>query len=234
MNEDYSKFHGIPLRAVKYAQTKIKIYKAFIEKLCRDSFDSINVNTLCEEIGVSRRAFFNYFPYKSYVLLYMVQISIIEIAVYTYKNHNRNAGLELIYTGFEEFGKKIIQYPDIIFEAISCLYRKGTDLSKFPKLTKAEEILWNLDTSVLNEVPTLGFRELAITAVNNAVLLKELPEGIKFETIEMSLNSILFGVPLSLKNGGLEKLCEMYQEQLDILWEGLRAKTKTYLKEDLS
>lgn len=224
MNEDYRKFHGIPLREIKFAQTKIMIYKAFIDKLNSTSFDSINVTALCEEIGVSRRAFFNYFPYKSYVLLYMVQISIIEIAVYTYKKHKKNAGLELIYTGFDEFGKKIIQYPDIIFEAISCLYRKGTDLSKFSKLTKAEEILWNLDTSILNEVPTLGFRELAITAINNAVLLQELPEGIRFETIEISLNSILFGVPLSLKNVALEKICEMYKEQLDILWEGLRAK----------
>ncbi|MCX7747733.1 MAG: TetR/AcrR family transcriptional regulator [Clostridia bacterium] len=226
MDEDYSKFRGIPLREVKYAQTKFKIYKAFINELDTTSFDSINIDALCKGIGISRRAFFNYFPYKSYVLLYMVQISIIEIAIHTFQKHGKNAGLELICTGFKEFGKRVIQYPDIIFEAISCLYKKGTDLSKFSKLTNAEEILWNLDTSILNEVPTLGFRELTVTAINNAVLLNELPEGIRFETVEMALNSILFGIPLSLKNAGLEKICEIYQEQLNILWAGLRAKSK--------
>jgi AcrR family transcriptional regulator len=226
MDKDFSEFQGLPLREVKYAKTKLEIYKAFIKKLDSTSFDSISLDDFCREIGVSRRAFFNYFPYKSYILLYMVQISIIEIAIYTYQKHGKTAGLELVYTGFDEFGKRVIQYPDIIFEAFSCLYKQGTDLSKFLKLTRAEEVLWNLDTSILNEVPTLGFRELTITAINNAVLLKELPEGIKFETVEMALNSILFGIPLSLKNVGLKKLCEVYKEQLDILFDGLRFRKK--------
>ncbi len=104
----------------------------------------------------------------------------------------------------------------------SCLFSTKIDSSKLKPLTRAEEILWNLDTSDIHDMPMLGFRKHLAMALESAKCEGTLPKQTDLHTVEISLNSILIGVPYSLREFGFQNLREMYRQQLDILWVGLK------------
>ncbi len=217
---DILKENVITLREEKYAKVKIAILNETLAQLEHTDFDNIIITDLCRKTGISKRTFFNYFPLKSHIILYLLQIWIIEITTNAYKTHGLSAGLELIYTGFEQFGQKMIQHPTIILEMIKNVFNKEIEKSYIKKITLAEEILLSLDLSLITEVPSLGFDNLLHTAIKNEIKLGTFSKEISINSIEISMSSILLGVPLSLDKSELHRITEVYKEQLDIFWKG--------------
>lgn len=215
---------GIPLREQKIAATKRSILLLTLEKMKSSTFEDINVEDLCRELGIAKRTFFNYFPCKAYVILYMLQIWILEISEHLTVKYGSDAGLILIYSGFDEFGKKIMQQPRLANEIISCLFRSDTDVSTIPPLTGAEKLLWSLDPAFQREGPQLGFKGLVASAVRNAIRTGELPAGTDQEAVELGLNSILVGIPFSLKDAGIDNVRTFYKSLLDIFMNGLKGR----------
>ncbi len=212
----------LSFREEKYARIKISILNETLEQLKHTSFDDILITDLCRNTGISKRTFFNYFPLKSHIILYLLQIWIIEITTSAYKIHGASAGMELVYTGFEQFGQKIIQHPSIILEIIKNVFNNDIEKTYIKNITPAEGALLSLDLSLLSEIPTLGFRALLNTAVKNEIASGTLSSKIDIKSIEISMNSILLGVPLSLDKFDLNRLTDIYKEQLDIFWIGIR------------
>jgi hypothetical protein len=128
-----------------------------------------------------------------------------------------------VYTGFEQFGQKIIQHQSIILEIIKNVYNKDIEKSYIKNITPAEEVLLSLDLSLFSEVPILGFSNLLSTAVKNEIASGNLSSEINMKSIEISMNSILLGVPLCLEKCELCRLTDTYKEQLDIFWRGYKS-----------
>lgn len=213
--------YGISLREEKYARTKIAIMNLVLEKLEETSFDQINIADVCREIGVSKRTFFNYFSSIHYVFFYLLQIWIIDTKNIALQRHPV-AGLESIQNAFEELGRKFAKQPKAAFQIFSSIFSTDVETAKIGRLTKAEAIFWGFDTMVSEEIPMLGFRKMLICAIENAKASGELPGNFDITTIELSLNSILIGVPFTLKDVGFKNISAVYKAQLDILWRGLK------------
>ncbi len=213
----------ISFRDEKYARIKIAILNETLEQLKHTNFDDILIVDLCKNTGISKRTFFNYFPLKSHIILYLLQIWIIEITTSVYHIHGVTAGLELVYTGFEQFAQKIIQHPSIILEIVKNVFNNDIEKTYIKAITPAEEKLLSLDSSCLVEAPTLGFRDLLKTAIKNEIASGTLSPLIDLKSIEISMNSILLGVPLCLDQEELSCLAANYKEQLTIFWSGYRA-----------
>ena len=213
----------ISFRDEKYARIKIAILNETLEQLKHSNFDDILIIDLCRNTGISKRTFFNYFPLKSHIILYLLQIWIIEITTSVYRIHGASAGLELVYAGFEQFAQKIMQHPSIILEIVKNVFNNDVEKTYIKAITPAEERLLSLDSSCLVEVPTLGFRDLLKTAVKNEIASGALSPSIDLKSIELSMNSILLGVPLCLDKDELSCLTAIYKEQLTIFWNGYRA-----------
>lgn len=212
--------YGISLREEKYARTKIAIVNLVLEKLEETSFDQIRIADVCREIGVSKRTFFNYFSSIHYVFFYLLQIWIIDTKNIVLQRHPV-AGLESIWTAYEELGRKFAKQPKAAFQIFSSIFSADLETSKMGCLTKAEALLWGFDTIVSEEIPMLGFRKMLISAIENAKAAGELSGNFDLTTIEFSLNSILIGVPFTLKDIGFTNISAVYKTQLDILWRGL-------------
>lgn len=212
----------ISFRDEKYARIKIAILNETLEQLKHTNFDDILIVDICKNVGISKRTFFNYFPLKSHIILYLLQIWIIEITTSVYHIHGVSAGLELVYAGFEQFAQKIIQHPSIILEMIKNVFNNDVEKTYIKTITPAEEKLLSLDTSCLVDVPTLGFHDILKTAVKNEIASGILSPTIDFKSIEISMNSILLGVPLCLDKNELRCISAIYKEQLNIFWNGYR------------
>ncbi len=213
--------YGISLREEKYARTKIAILNLVLKKLEETSFDQISIADVCREIGVSKRTFFNYFSSIHYVFFYLLQIWIIDTKNIMLQKHPA-AGLESIQTAFEELGRKFAKQPKAASQIFSSIFSVDVETAKMGRLTKAEAILWGFETMVSEEIPILGFRKMLICAIENAKVAGELSDNFELATIELSLNSILIGVPFTLKDIGFANISAVYKTQLDILWRGLK------------
>lgn len=216
------KENEISFRDEKYARIKIAILNETLEQLKHTNFDDIMIVDLCKKIGISKRTFFNYFPLKSHIILYLLQIWIIEITTSVYHIHGFSAGLELVYAGFEQFAQKIIQHPSIILEIVKNVFNNDVEKTYIKAITPAEEKLLSLDTSCLVDVPTLGFRDILKTAVKNEIASGNLSPSIDLKSIEISMNSILLGVPLCLDKNEISSITAIYKQQLTIFWNGYR------------
>ncbi len=214
--------YGIPLREQKYAMTKVTILNHVLEELEKTSFDQINITDLCKEIRISKRTFFNYYNSIHYVFLYLLQVWIIDTTNVTRKIHGPSAGLSSIETAFEDFGKKISEQPRASFQIFSSIFSADVDATEVSQLTKAEMIIWGGDALTQQEMPALGFHKMLADAVENAKRIGELPHKVDLSTIELSLNSILIGVPFTLKDAAFSDICNAYKTQLKLLWCGLR------------
>jgi hypothetical protein len=78
-----------PLRQRKYARTKLALMNAALERLKDKSLEEISVRELCEEAEVSEATFFNYFPSKTDLLVYFVQLWTIEAGWHAHSGTRR-------------------------------------------------------------------------------------------------------------------------------------------------
>ena len=71
----------IPLRQRKQAQTRLALLDAVLARLDgKRTLDDIPVKELCDAANISQASFFNYFPSKTDLLVYFVQIWSLDLA----------------------------------------------------------------------------------------------------------------------------------------------------------
>ncbi|MBU1164237.1 TetR/AcrR family transcriptional regulator [Patescibacteria group bacterium] len=214
------KDYNITLRQRKHFQTKIAILKAILAKLKKNNLEDISVKELCKEAQISEGTFFNYFPKKTDVLKFYVQLWSIEVSMHAKKIQKEKGSLAAINGIFYySFDEKINDAP-ILFEIIryTIQLRKKIpikDLSTseksiaFPSIEDIEQYKSNdLDATV---VPFL----------QQALKDGELPKDIDLNTLGLSIRSIFFGVPLALGLENVEMTKAIYQKNLESLWHTL-------------
>ncbi|MGA7799210.1 MAG: helix-turn-helix domain-containing protein [Gammaproteobacteria bacterium] len=211
---------AIPLRERKYAQTKLKLANAAVERLETQSLDGLSVSALCEAAEVSEATFFNYFPKKSDLVVYVSRLWSLEIAW-----HVRSAGargLAAVSAAFEQAARQIQQHPGTMGEIIGHQAR----LRERPpsvELTRAERVLAFADLEGIEEVPAGGLDAILVPNVEYAIERGELPPNTHRATVLVALISIFHGVPLALRLSNPGSVASMYRQQLVLLWAGVRA-----------
>lgn len=214
--------HKIPLRERKYAHTKLTLRNAVMERLETHSLDEISVKELCEAALVSEATFFNYFPKKTDLINYLIQLWTVEVNWHGQQAARSSAGLAVIGAIFERAAEQIQAHPGLMGEIIAHQARQR-DRPHLPELTLAERVLAFPDLEDIEAVPDKGIESILVPSLQEAVHLEELPANTHMNTVMVGLISIFFGVPLALRVANPQGIGNMYKQQLAVLWSGVRA-----------
>jgi len=211
----------IPLRERKFARTKVALLAAALRRLREGRrLEAIPVKELCEEVEVSEATFFNYFPKKSDLILYSVQLWTIEVVART----RDLRGLAAIEEMFRITGEKLEPNLNFMLELIA-QQASNDDPQEFPDVSIAERIAAfpDLPGAIEAEVRR-SIQQLFRVHLSEAVADGELPPRSDVDHAILCLVTIFFGLPLVLHCASVEApVRPLWQRQLQTLWAGLRA-----------
>ena len=106
----------ISLRERKYAQTKLALLHAAVEKMREKPLEAISVKELCDTVPVSEMTFYNYFPKKTDLLKYFIQITFIEMAWYLQYAVKNKTNLEMVEELVDFLARKVVGNSFIMTE----------------------------------------------------------------------------------------------------------------------
>jgi len=218
------------LRERKYAKTKLALLDATLESLNDKPFEEITVKELCTATDVSEATFFNYFPNKTGLLTYFIQLWTIEVSWYVEKKLEDGSALDAIETIFTYTAQKSEKNPAIMREIITYQAR----MSKSPILgdvSPVERALAYPNYAGVETLSARGLDSILPVLVERAVKDGDLPENIDMTMVFAMLTSIFFGTAVLIGKMRSLSLKELYLVQLKTLWAGLNARPKTIMKE---
>jgi AcrR family transcriptional regulator len=200
--------HARPsLRERKFAKTRLALAEAASHHLEAASFETLSVKSLCERVQISEATFFNYFPKKEDLIVYLDRLWTLELNWYGHQAMQQHQGLAVI----DALGEIIAH------EARSRTRHRG------PEITVAERMLAFSDLDGIVDTPDDSLEGLLRGSLQTAIEQGELPENITMPAAMVGLVSIFYGVPLALQHSNPAAIAAMYRQQLELLWKGLRA-----------
>jgi AcrR family transcriptional regulator len=217
----------ISLRERKYAQTKLALLHAAVEKMKEKRLEAISVKELCETIPVSEMTFYNYFPKKTDLLVYYIQITFIEMAWYLQHAVKNKTNLEMVEELFDFASRKVIANPFVMTETLSLLGQERKN-PEFEGLSRAEQLLALPDLPGIEEVDVKETRlETMIEPyLRQAIEQGELPEGTDLNTAVIMTTSIFAGLVMNLHLTEPELIRPLCRRQLRLLWKALRTEAE--------
>jgi len=212
----------LPLRERKQARTRIALVHAALARLQGElTLDDISVKDLCADAGISEASFFNYFPKKSDVLVYFVQLWSLELA---WRVRHELAGVsarEAIEEIFAVTGRDVRDRPAVMGEIVAQQAR----WTRSPTLTAvplAERLAAFPDRRGIADVPAIGLGGLLPPLIDRAVTQGELPATVDKRAALLALSAIFFGVPVALRAIDPALVERAYLQQIDVVWRGLQ------------
>lgn len=212
----------LALRERKFARTKLALLDAAIARLLDRPFDSISVRELCDEAMVSEATFFNYFPRKSDLLFYFVQLWSIDVAWHARRTSKGRGGLLAIEAIYARTAERARTRPRVITEIVSFLASEQDD-RVFKPVSLAERLMAYPDLDLVEDLPDDGFDPLMEANLKLAIEQGELPPDTDVPHTRVVLESIFFGVPLVLGIKRAEEIGETYRSMLQLVWRGIRS-----------
>jgi len=217
------KEYTLSLRERKHAQTKIALAEAVMERLKTKRLKDISVKEVCETIPVSEVTFYNYFPKKTDVLVYILQLWRLEMEWHLMVWEEEKSNLEVIEAYFDFAAQGVEEYPGVMAEALAYFTQKRgcvhlDDLSSaekilaFPELPGIEEIQL---PSNPKEKKMLG------KYVSRAIEAGELPSTTDIDFITHTLDAYFIGSMLAFHNDEPVLIRPLYRKMLNVLWKGL-------------
>ncbi|MHA1203256.1 MAG: TetR/AcrR family transcriptional regulator [Candidatus Heimdallarchaeaceae archaeon] len=214
----------LPLRERKYALTKFAILDAVIEKLHDKPLSEIPVSEICNEVPISEVTFYNYFPKKSDLVNYFMQLWSIDL-LWHIKKQKIKSGLSVIAEIFEYNAKVVEESPNIMAEILIMIAHRRQEII-FKELQRAERLLFAAKIKCPEEIQERDLHEIILPNLKIACDKKELPKKVDLKKVFLSLLSILYGVPMSILYTTYtdvhKKIQSLYRTQLQNLWQALR------------
>lgn len=215
-------FDRLPLRQRKHARTKLALLDATLDAIRSRPLEEVTVRQLCDAAEISEASFFNYFPRKSDVLTYFVQLWSIEMAWHAARLARTGGGLAAIEGIFARTAREFAAHPGPMAEVIAGQVRM-TAPPRFAEITLAERLLRFPDLDGIDEIEGRGLQDLLPPLVERAVAAGELPRGLDRESALIALATIFLGLPVVMRGSRPAAIERAYREQLRLLWAGLRA-----------
>lgn len=208
-------------RERKTAENKQAIIRSLLIKMEKEDINDIKISDLCKDSGVSPASFYNYFPQKSDMLIYYIQLWSIE-TIWKAKNIEGKSGLSVIEEVFKSTAKEIVEHPNIMAEIISFQAKWKPPEEGWPEISSADKIIAFPEYKGIEKIPAHGLDSVLLPNLHVAVENGELPPSTDVMMIVISLSSIFFGVPMLLGHIPAEYMEEIYLQQLNLIWEGAR------------
>ena len=215
--------HARPsLRERKFAKTRLALAEAASHHLEAASFETLSVKSLCERVQISEATFFNYFPKKEDLIVYLDRLWTLELNWYGHQAMQQHQGLAVIDALFRYTSIQVQKKPGLMGEIIAHEARSRTR-HRGPEITVAERMLAFSDLDGIVDTPDDSLEGLLRGSLQTAIEQGELPENITMPAAMVGLVSIFYGVPLALQHSNPASIAAMYRQQLELLWKGLRA-----------
>lgn len=217
-----SELSKLPLRERKYARTKLALFNAAIKRLVNRPFEDISVRELCDEAMVSEATFFNYFPKKTDLLVYFVQLWSIEVVGRAHQATGGTTGLEAIENVFDFTGGRSATRPRVMAEILGFLAKHREEMVFHP-VGLAERLTAFPDLDHVELLPDEGMDPVFRPDLEAAVECGDLPKTTNLDEVLVALTAIFFGVPMALGTEGAAQVRATYLRQVKLLWAGLRS-----------
>jgi len=209
------------LRERKFARTRLALAQATTNHLEAAAFETLSVKALCERVQISEATFFNYFPRKDDLIVYLDHLWTLELNWYGQQAARQQQGLAVIEALFRYTAIQIQKKPGLMGEIIAHEAR-ARERRAGPTITLAERMLAFADLEGIESLPDDSLETLLRNALQSAIDAGELPGNTAIAAAMVALVSVFYGVPLAMQHGNAAAIGAMYRQQLVILWEGLR------------
>jgi AcrR family transcriptional regulator len=215
-----TRFEALPLRQRKFARTKLALLEAAIEEIRDRPLEEVRVKDLCAKVAISEASFFNYFPRKSDLLVYYIQLWSIEMAWHVRHLAEARGGLAAIEEIFRMTAARTVENPAPMGEIVAAQARM-TAPPQFADIGLAERLLAFPDLEGVDELEGQGLDTLLPPLIERAVRAGELPKKTNRDAVLIALAAVFLGLPVVLRRAP-QALGEAYHAQLQLLWDGLR------------
>lgn len=213
----------IPLRPRKLALTKVRLLHAAVARLDRASLDELQVKDLCRDSDISEASFFNYFPKKSDLLVYFVQLWTLDVAWHALLSQPRPAtSYEAIQRIFQVTGTQAAEHPGVMGEVLAAQARL-TEAPPLVEISLAERLAAFPGREGIETLEVRGLDSLFPELLAQAAKRGELPKQTDVRGAFLGLAAIFFGVPIALRRLDPRAIPRAYLQQLATYWAGLRA-----------
>ena len=210
-----------PLRQRKQAQTRLSLLDAVLTRLSDRTLDEIPVQELCDAVSISPASFFNYFPNKSAVLVYFVQLWSLELAWRVRHELAGRPAREAIHEVFAATARQARERPGVMREVLAYQARQAApiELAELPVL---DRLLAYPGRDGIESVPAVGLDGLLPPLIERAVVEGDLPAATDPQLALLGFAAIFFGVPIVLLRSDPSALEGAYRAALDVHWAGLQ------------
>lgn len=206
----------LPLRARKYAQTKLALMQTAVAWMEEKSLDEIAIKELCEAVEVSEATFYNYFPKKTDLLVYFIQLWTTE-TIWHIRQRSDLKGLPLIEYLFDYMAEYSQKHPRVLGEVLIFYVRKQAHPTPHT-ITPAERLLAYPDCHGIEDIHEESLDVIFFEHLTYATQNGQLAPTTDIPAVILSLNSFLLGTPIAAKLHDLANLAPLYRQQLAMLW----------------
>lgn len=210
------------LRERKFARTRLSLADAATRHLEAASFETLSVKALCERVQLSEATFFNYFPRKEDLIIYLDRLWTLELNWYGRQAAEQQKGLAVIEALFRYTSIQVQKKPGLMGEIIAHEAR-SRERSHGMEITKAERLIAFSDLPGIDDLSDDSLESLLRNSLQAAIDRGELPPNTAIAAAMVALVSIFYGVPLAMQHANPAAIGAMYRQQLALLWAGLRA-----------
>jgi len=208
----------ITLRAKKMARQKYAIAQAFARQLEKVGYEDVIIKELCSQLEISEGTFYNYFPKKLDVVLYIMDCLFIRVVWEVMQLPKEMPVKEKVYRFFD-LATNQIQHPNVLIQFLSVGISHKIH-QRVGVLTPLE-ISFLLDSDTLMEFPYSSFFEFFEYLIKEAKELGQLPANCRVKDgVAAHIITFLGGVVLK-ENPQFGDLKDIWKHQLDIVWKGL-------------
>jgi len=209
------------LRERKFARTRLALAEAATRHLEAASFETLSVKALCERVQVSEATFFNYFPRKEDLIIYLDRLWTLELNWYGRQAAAQHTGIAVIEALFRYTAIQIQKKPGLMGEIIAHEARARVRTAGM-EITPAERMMAFSDLEGIEQLPDDSLEALLRGSLQSAIDQGELPANTAIAAAMVALVSIFYGVPLAMQHANPAAIGAMYRQQLALLWAGLR------------
>lgn len=204
----------LPLREIKKARTKIKLFHAALDIIGEKSFREVYVEELCERVEISKVTFFKMFSRKEDILIYFMRLWLTDRMLELEETNKKGmTALRHIFEGVSEYAK---EKPGLMLSLIAFLSEEKMHPC-MPDLTDAEiHLLYpEKEEQVRKLIPNLD--AVFTNCVEEGKAAGEITLKMDTSQIVKLLHSIFYGAYLTAHVFQTQNVMEMYDLHLNIL-----------------
>jgi AcrR family transcriptional regulator len=189
------------LREERKKELKKQIFFKSIELFKEFGYDHVTVEKIASACGIAKGTFFNYFPKKEHVLLYL--------------GNSQNDYLQEIAQKYKDV--RIKQQLLLIFKELLSVYLENSDLLK-------QTLSETIRSALKDESRNINlFKETITTLIEIAKTNKTINTRFDSETIASVLVGIYFNTLIgwSVSEDESVYIATIFERQFEVIWEGI-------------